>query len=177
MRRRIVDLLLDLSVAAEQDQVLRRDEHDAGRSQLHPRRILIALHLDLGAQRAIAAVLAIHRIQAVIVVREDVERRSFDHMVQAIPVGLVVARAQRLAALDRVLELGLAAREVDDVHLRVRRRIRFRDVQQSGGRELDVIEQAFDLHVLLQAQRCGRDVQHVHIRLVVGIHGEHDGVA
>src|SRR5258705_6768937 len=59
----------------------------------------------------------------------DVQRRAFNRPVQPIAVPLVIARAERFAALDRVLELGLAVRQVDDVHFRVGRGVRPRDVE------------------------------------------------
>src|SRR5207247_6371744 len=75
----------------------------------------------------------------------------------AIESGIVVVRIPppRLAALDRVLELGLTRGEIDDVHLGVRRRVGARDVKQARRRELGVGELALDLH-RSEERRVGR---------------------
>ncbi len=158
----MIDLLFDLPVAAEHHEILRRDQHDPGRPQLHRGRIFPTLHLDLAAQRAITAGLPVDGIQLVIAVCEHVERRSLDCMVQQVPVGSVIVGVERLPAFDRILELGFARREIDDIDFGVGGWIRTRDVQESGRRQLGVIELSFDFRVLLQAQRRGGDIQDVH---------------
>ena len=64
---------------------------------------------------------AINCIQPVVSVREDVESPPLDRMVQVVPRGLVVGLTQRFAALNRVLELLLTGRKIDDVDLGVYR--------------------------------------------------------
>ena len=83
-------------------------------------------------------------------------------MMQQVPVGFVIVGVERLPAFDRVLELGLSRREIDDIDFGVDGGIRTRDVQESGRRQLRIIELSFDLRVFLQAQRRGGDIQDVH---------------
>src|SRR5438034_4899703 len=61
--RRVIDLLLHLPIPRYHDEVLRRDEDEPCGPDLHVDRILVALKLDLAAQRAEGAGVAIHRVQ------------------------------------------------------------------------------------------------------------------
>ena len=59
LRRRVIDLLLHMPIPLHEHEVLRRDEDNARRPDLHINRILATLQLDLAAERAEGAGLAI----------------------------------------------------------------------------------------------------------------------
>ena len=168
-----------MPIPADDHQVLRRAEHNALRPDLHRCRIFAALQLDLIAHRTERAARAIHRIQPVIAIREDVKRLIFDRSMQVVARCVVVIRipAQRLTTLDRIFEALLTALEVDDVDLCVDRRIWTRHIQQPRRRQLGIRKLSFDLGVFLQAQRCAAHIKHVHERLRLSVHREHHRVA
>ena len=71
--RRIISLLLDLAIPAQEYQVLGRAQHDAFGPDLHRQRVLAALKLDLVAHRTERTTRAIHRIEPVIAIGKNVE--------------------------------------------------------------------------------------------------------
>ncbi len=126
--------------------------------------ILSALQLDLASQRLVAAVLTVHRIQLMAAVGEDVHRAALE-CVEQVP------------ALDGILEPGLAALQVDDVHLSATRGVGARDIQQPGRRELGVRQLTLDLHILLEPNGRRRDIQDVHEGLGLGVNRKHRRLA
>ena len=160
----MVRLLLHPSIAAEQHQVLGGDEHDAFRPDLHVDGILSPLQLDLAPQRLVAPVLPVHPIQLMAAVGEDVHRAALE-CVEQVP------------ALDRILESGLAALQVDDVHLGATRGVGARHIQQAGGRKLGVRQLTLDLDVLLETDGRRRDIEHVDKGLGFGVDREHHRVS